>query len=80
MPRPREVDDDRVVRFIHDYRENHGYAPSVRNIAEHFGVAPSSVQLRLTSLIENGALERPSGIPRALFITPVGMKMITERL
>lgn len=80
MPYPIQVTDAEIIRFVHDYKAEHDFAPSVRDIAKEFSVAPSSIQKRLADLVEQGALVRPGGLPRALLVTPVGMKMLTERL
>lgn len=80
MGRPQTITDEQIVGFIHDYHAEHQFPPAVRDIASEFGVAPSSVQVRLRELVERGVLARPSNAARALLITPVGMKMVTERL
>jgi repressor LexA len=51
----------RVLAMIRDYLEQHGHAPSLREIAEHFGLKThSSAQDYVEALVRKGALERGS--------------------
>ena len=51
----------RVLAMIRDYLDSHGHAPSLREIAEHFGLKThSSAQDYVEALVRKGALERAS--------------------
>lgn len=61
---------DNVLAFCKQYFEDHGYAPSVREIGNGVGLqSPSSVHYRMKELLETGAIatEHPSR-PRAFRI------------
>jgi len=49
----------RVLAMIRDYLDEHGHAPSLREIAEHLGLKThSSAQDYVEALVRKGALER----------------------
>ena len=39
-----------VAQFIENYMDSNGYAPSVRNIADHFGFSPKAAYDHMTAL------------------------------
>lgn len=46
-----------VLQFIRQHIEEHGYAPSYREIGEHFGLSsPATVHTHVQSLIEKGVI------------------------
>ncbi|WP_232433867.1 ArsR family transcriptional regulator [Salinispora arenicola] len=68
MLTPRQ---QRVLDAITAWVERHGYAPSVRQIAEQVGLrSPSSVCHHLRTLERMGLVEREAGKPRAVDIRP----------
>jgi repressor LexA len=57
----------RILEFIRDWVERHGYPPSVREIGEAVGlVSPSSVAYQLKELEKKGFLRRDPNRPRAV--------------
>ncbi len=57
----------RILDFIRDWVESHGYPPSVREIGEAVGlVSPSSVAYQLKELEKKGYLRRDPNRPRAV--------------
>ncbi len=72
-PPPTLPDEDltirqrRILTFIRDWVEEHGYPPSVREIGEAVGlVSPSSVAYQLKELEKKGFLRRDPNRPRAV--------------
>ncbi len=63
-----------VLWFILNYRWQHGYSPSIRNIAEHFDVNIFAVVGRLKLLRDKGAIAKSTKylnrvlVPRVQFI------------
>lgn len=62
----------RYYDFIRAYIAKHDIAPSVREIADHFKVNPSTVCRMIQVLIRAGAIYRSPGIPRS--IRPLQLK------
>jgi repressor LexA len=57
----------RILEVIHDYLDEHGYPPSVREIGQEVGLSsPSSVHAQLETLEAKGFLRRDLSKPRAL--------------
>jgi repressor LexA len=57
----------RIIDFIRDWVERHGYPPSVREIGEAVGlVSPSSVAYQLKELERKGLIRRDPNRPRAV--------------
>lgn len=73
-------DNESMVRYIVEYRDEHGMPPSVREIADEFSVAHGTAQNTLRRMIDEGLLTRPPGVARGLRISEAGMKMLTETL
>ncbi|MCS7160582.1 MAG: transcriptional repressor LexA [Gemmatales bacterium] len=63
-PRQREI-----YRFIRQYAQEHGYVPTVREIARHFGIrSPNGAVCHLRALERKGLLERQRGQARAMVL------------
>lgn len=61
----------RIMEFLRDWGEQHGYPPSVREIGEAVGlVSPSSVAYQLKALERKGYLRRDPNRPRAVDVRP----------
>jgi repressor LexA len=61
----------KILAFIRDWVERHGYPPSVREIGEAVGlVSPSSVAYQLKELERKGFLRRDPNRPRAVDVRP----------
>ncbi len=60
----------RVLQYVKDYIGQHGYAPTLTEIAKHLGVsALSTVHEHVQFLEERGYLERSEGEERGLSLT-----------
>jgi repressor LexA len=59
-----------ILEFLHEYVEQHGYPPTVREIGEAVGLrSPSTVHAHLAHLERAGLLRRDPTKPRALELT-----------
>jgi repressor LexA len=59
-----------ILEFLHDYLDEHGYPPTVREIGEAVGLrSPSTVHAHLAQLERAGALRRDPTKPRAIELT-----------
>ena len=57
----------RIVDYISHYWENHGYPPTIRDIAKGCGVSSTSVvDYNLNSLEKRGYIRRHSGVSRGI--------------
>lgn len=57
MP-PLTKKQSEVLAFIREHIEDHGYAPSYREIGEHFGLSsPATVHTHVQSLVEKGEVK-----------------------
>ena len=54
----------RILRFVRSFTDREGYPPTIREIGEAVGLAPSSVHYHLSVLQEDGDLRRGAGRPR----------------
>ncbi len=58
-----------ILTFIRTHIREHGYPPSVREIASHAGVtSTSSIHHHLTVLVDKGCLRRAHNRSRALVV------------
>ncbi len=61
----------RIMEFLREWSEEHGYPPSVREIGEAVGlVSPSSVAYQLKVLERKGYVRRDPNRPRAVDVRP----------
>lgn len=56
----------RILRFIQKYSLDHGFPPSIREIGEHFQIAPPSVLSHLKAIEKKGFIRRVPLKPRCL--------------
>lgn len=65
---PRTTDTrEKILDFIKTFRQDNGYSPSVREVAEHCGVkSPSVVQYHLNHLQEAGFITKDKDRSRSL--------------
>ena len=73
-------DSELMIEFIVRYRNDNGMPPSVREIADEFGVSHGTAQNTLRRMMDEDLLSRPPGVARGLRISEAGMKMMTETL
>jgi repressor LexA len=71
-----------VLEFVKEYQAERGYSPTLREIADHFGIASqTAVRDHLRALEEKGMLRRSAGSPRALAVVgapSAGLPLIGE--
>ncbi len=71
LPRREEI-----LNFIEDYHHEHGWMPSIREIAAGLNLtAPSSVSYHLRYLEKLGYLVRLPGKPRCLTLSPYAVSL-----
>lgn len=59
----------RIMRFLTDFQEQHGYSPSIREIGKHIGVESTSlVDYYLDQLCQTNLIERDKRVSRSIRI------------
>ena len=59
-----------ILEYLHEYVDEHGYPPTVREIGEAVGLrSPSTVHAHLAQLERAGVLKRDPTKPRAIELT-----------
>lgn len=58
-----------VLNLIHKWKEEHGFPPSVRDVAAHFDVSVTAAAQHLQALIRKNVLHREAGKGRALTVS-----------
>jgi repressor LexA len=57
----------KILQFLAEYQEKHGYSPSIREIGKHIGVDSTSlVDYYLDQLSEKGFIERDNRVSRSI--------------
>ncbi len=70
----------RICEFIAEFRERHGYAPTVRQIGQGSGISSTSVvQYHLVRLERSGILKRDQGVSRSVQINPKHLSVLRKR-
>lgn len=65
----------KILQFLSDYQEKHGYSPSIREIGKHIGVDSTSlVDYYLDQLTDKGYIERDTRVSRSIRV----IKTISE--
>ncbi len=59
----------KVLNFIEEYMEKHGYPPSIREIARRFRITPRGAMMHLVALEKKGFIRRGDGKARAIHLT-----------
>jgi SOS-response transcriptional repressor LexA len=59
-----KVHSNQIVEYLRTYHSKHGYAPSVREIADHFGVGISTAHRHLHSLMQTEEITAEAGRSR----------------
>lgn len=71
MPQPLTKKQKEVLDYIEQYIKKHDYAPSYREIAEHFGLqSVATVAGYVQALKEKGHLQAEENMARSLQLTP----------
>lgn len=75
-PKKTKVDIDKLLRFIFDYNEQHGFPPSMREICGHMGVSKNNYPLAVAK--ELGYIEVDPRKSMSIKITEQGLDKIGE--
>jgi len=62
-----------TLQAITAYHKNHGFAPTVRELALHLGVSVHTADFHLRALTRKGAIQRTHGIARGIVIPQADM-------
>lgn len=65
---------EEVLNAIRSFVKTHGYAPTVRDLADILGVGHSTIQRALTDLVNDGKIQRAGGVSRGLVVKEEGTK------
>jgi SOS-response transcriptional repressor LexA len=70
-----------ILKFILNFRQTHGYSPSVREITRGCSLNSSSItQHRIDDLCHLGYVHRKPGISRSLILTISGLNIVPLEL
>ena len=70
----------RILRFIHDWVQERGYSPSMREIGRAVGLtSTSSVEHQLSTLESKGHLRREAGCPRTVEVRHPGVPPVSTK-
>ena len=70
--------NDKVIVYIRDYMDGHGFAPSMEDIRKGVGLASKSTVFKHLDRLEAfGHIVRQPGKPRAMYITSSGRRALT---
>jgi repressor LexA len=70
----------RILRFIHDWVQERGYSPSMREIGRAVGLtSTSSVEHQLSALESKGHLRREAGCPRTVEVRLPGVPPVPAK-
>lgn len=58
----------RILDCIRAYRDEHGYAPGIRDIGERLGLALHGVHQHLGRLERKGVIRRTPGVARSIVV------------
>lgn len=68
-----------IYDYIRSFLERHGYAPSLEEIAEHFGLSSvATIHEHLSNLQDKGLLRRDPNRSRAIELTRPGLSTAVE--
>lgn len=73
-PTARQLD---VLRFVHEYTEDRGHPPALRDIGKHFGMTSTNgVNDHLSALERKGLVVRYDYLTRSVRVTAEGLRML----
>ena len=75
----------KILQFLSEYQDRHGYSPSIREIGKHIGVDSTSlVDYYLNQLNEKGYIERDNRVSRSIRVikdmTQTTVEKIAEKV
>lgn len=66
------ADQRHLLAFIQDYRLEHGFSPTIKEIAVGIDLSKSATYVRLKALKEEGYVNFQSGMSRTIVLTESG--------
>jgi len=71
----------KILDFLREYQDDHGYSPSIREIGKHIGVDSTSlVDYYLNQLAEKGYIERDNRVSRSIRVIKVAAQELGEKI
>jgi repressor LexA len=68
-----------ILQYIDDHHREHGFAPTIREIAEHVGIPSYSAVFRHIKILDrHGLIARAPGKTRALVLTDKGRQALQQ--
>jgi len=72
---------DKLMRFLHDFKKGHDYGPGIKDFCEALGVAKSVVKYHLDPLVNMGYIDgRPTETgqiaPNTWHLTELGLEYL----
>lgn len=64
-----EARREAIITFIRSYQADHGYPPSIREVADGVGVTKNAVSHHLSRLADEGRVSQTPGKYRSLRVT-----------
>ena len=71
MPHPLTPMQLQLLHYVRDHIQTHDYAPTMPELAAHYGIKPSTAHGRINVLVRKGWLKRVPNIHRGLMVVPV---------
>lgn len=71
----------KILQFLSEYQDKHGYSPSIREIGKHIGVDSTSlVDYYLNQLADKGYIERDNRVSRSIRVLQNVSRSVTEKV
>src|SRR5574341_608851 len=68
-----------ILRFLHEHSQEHGYSPTVREIATAVDIPSTSmVEYYLNALVQRGYIQRTQGTSRSVRLLEAGYRAIGQ--
>jgi DNA-binding transcriptional ArsR family regulator len=68
-----------LLCFVRDFTDEHGYPPTYREIARHFGLGLTTVSFHVLSLRKDRLVDYVEGSSRTLHLTQAGLDRLRHR-
>ncbi len=68
---------EKILKVIHDFVEDYGYPPSIREIAKKVGLkSTKAIKIHLDGLAKNGLIDKIAGQARSIRIKPKSLPIV----
>lgn len=64
-----KVNEDEIIDLIETYYRMRQPPPSIREIADHFGVARGTAEYHIGRMVKKGLLKRAPGVARGISVS-----------